>query len=76
MSARFRIAMLRLNKAQKFRNNILWNAETKVEFDHHAQFGENQTHDHKYLITAVKHGGGGVIIWACFAVIGSLTSLR
>ncbi|MEE6515924.1 hypothetical protein FKM82_025084 [Ascaphus truei] len=32
-------------------------------------FGENQT-QHISLIPTVKHGSGGVMIWACFAATG------
>jgi len=32
-------------------------------FGHNAQ----QAYQHKHLIPTVKHGGEGVMIWACFA---------
>ena len=34
--------------------------------------GTNKTtaYQHKCLIRTIKHGGGGVIIWACFAAAG------
>ena len=34
-------------------------------------FGENHmAYWHKHLIPTVKHGGGGLVIWACFAATG------
>ena len=30
----------------------------------------NTAYQHKHLIPAVKHGGGGLIIWACSAATG------
>ena len=30
----------------------------------------NTAYEHKHLIPTVKHGGGGMMIWACFAVTG------
>lgn len=36
-----------------------------------AMFGENQTvYQHKHPPPAVKHRGGGVMIWACFTATG------
>ena len=32
-------------------------------------FGENKT-QHKPFVPTVKHGGGGLMIWACFAATG------
>ena len=38
---------------------------------HSSMFGENQTaYQHKHLIPTVKHGGGGLMIWACSAATG------
>lgn len=34
---------------------------------HSAQFNIWQKTKHKLLITTVKHGGGGIMIWACLA---------
>lgn len=35
---------------------------------HSATFGENQTYQHQLLVSAVKHGDRGVMVWACFVV--------
>jgi len=31
-------------------------------------------HQHKDLIATVKHGGGGLMIWACFSATGPVDS--
>lgn len=55
-------------------NNIIWTDETKVEMcGQHAQchvWRKLNTYHHKHLIPTVQHGGGGVMIWACFAATG------
>ena len=30
----------------------------------------NTAYQHEHLIPTVKHGGGGLVIWACFAATG------
>jgi len=30
----------------------------------------NTAYQHKHLIPTVRHGGGGMMIWACFAAEG------
>jgi hypothetical protein len=48
---------------------VLWSDETKIEL-----FGHN---DHRYVckekntIPKVKHGGGRIMLWGCFAVGGT-----
>ena len=66
---------LHLNKPQDFWNNVLWTDQTKVElFGHNAQQHvwrkPNTAYQHKHLIPTVKHGGGGLMMWACFAATG------
>ena len=56
--------------------NVLWTGELKVEF-----FGLNENRyvwrkpttafQHKNLILTMKHGGGSIMVWDCFAASGS-----
>jgi len=43
-------------------------------FGHNAQHcvwrKPNAAYQHKHLIPTVKHGGGGLMIWACLAATG------
>lgn len=48
-----------LNEPQDFYNNALWTEETDVEICEHNQ------HKISALIPTVKHGGGGLVVWAC-----------
>ncbi len=60
---------------QDFWANILWTDETKVEL-----FGRcvsryiwrktNTAFHEKYIIPTIKHGGGSVMVWGCFATSG------
>ncbi len=64
-----------LDYPQDFWANILWTDETKVEL-----FGRcvscyiwrktNTTFNKKNIILTVKHGGGSVMVWGCFAASG------
>ena len=70
MTEQLRFVKLHLNKPQDFWNNVLWTDQTKVEmFGHNAQQHvwrkPNTTYQHKHLIPTVKHGGGGLMMWAC-----------
>ena len=72
MAAQLRFAKLHLNKPQNFWDNVLSIHQTKVEmFGHNAQQHiwrkPNTAYQHKHLIPTVKHGGGGLMFWACSA---------
>lgn len=54
--------------SKMFWNNIFWTNETKVKmFGHHALFVASLLIQSitTYLITTVKHGCEGVVIWGC-----------
>ena len=73
--ARLTFAKKHLDDPQDFWENILWTDETKVEL-----FGRcasryiwrktNTAFHKKNIIPTVKHGGGSVMVWGCFAASG------
>ena len=70
--ARLQFATAHRDKDHTFWRNVLWSDETEIEL-----FGHN---DHHYVlmkkweackpkntILTVKHGGGSIMLWGCFA---------
>lgn len=74
--ARLKFARDHQNKDATFWKNVLWSDETKMElFGHNDQryvwrkageaFHPNKT------VPTVKHGGGSIMLWGCFAAAGT-----
>uniref|UniRef100_A0A3P9KW98 Transposase Tc1-like domain-containing protein n=1 Tax=Oryzias latipes TaxID=8090 RepID=A0A3P9KW98_ORYLA len=70
--ARLEFAKMHVDKPQSFWENVLWTDETKLEL-----FGKthqlyvrrlkNEANNEKNTVPTVKHGGGSVLFWGCFA---------
>ena len=75
IAAHLKFAKEHIDDPQDFWNNVLWTDESKVEL-----FGLNEkcyvwrkpntAFEQKNLIPTVKHGGGSVMVWGCFAASG------
>ena len=75
IAAHLQFAKDHVDKPEGYWKNVLWTDETKIEL-----FGlnekcyvwrkENTAFQHKNLIPSVKHGGGSIMVWACFAASG------
>uniref|UniRef100_A0A8C5LS31 Uncharacterized protein n=1 Tax=Leptobrachium leishanense TaxID=445787 RepID=A0A8C5LS31_9ANUR len=55
--------------------NILWAGETKIELfgkntQHYVWRKKGTAHQYQNLIPTVKHGGGSIMVWGCFAASG------
>uniref|UniRef100_A0A3P9JJA1 Transposase Tc1-like domain-containing protein n=1 Tax=Oryzias latipes TaxID=8090 RepID=A0A3P9JJA1_ORYLA len=74
--ARLEFAKMCVDKPQSFWENIIWTDETKLEI-----FGKahqlyvrrlkNEAYNQKNTVPTVKHGGGSVLFWVCFAASGT-----
>lgn len=80
IKARLKFARANVDKDHDFWNNVLWTDESKTElFGHqnsrHVWRKPNTAFQEKTLISTVKHGGGSIIVWGCFAAAapGQLT---
>ncbi len=64
-----------LDYPQDFWANILWTNATKIELfgrcvSHYIWHKTNTAFHKKSIIPTVKHGGGSVMVWGCFAASG------
>uniref|UniRef100_A0A8C5LSX0 Transposase n=1 Tax=Leptobrachium leishanense TaxID=445787 RepID=A0A8C5LSX0_9ANUR len=75
IAARLKFAKEHLDVPQHYWQNILWADETKIELfgknpQHYVWRKKGTAHQHQNLISTVKHGGGSIMVWGCFAASG------
>ncbi len=74
-TARLTFAQKYLDNPQDFWANILWTDETKVKLfgrcvSRYIWHKTNTAFHKNSIIQTVKHGGGSVMVWGCFAASG------
>ncbi|KAI5624964.1 hypothetical protein C0J50_15440, partial [Silurus asotus] len=65
-----------VDKPQKFWDSVLWTDETKLELfgpmdQRYVWRRKNKAYEEKNTLPTVKHGGGSIMIWGCFASAGT-----
>ena len=74
--ARLQFATAHGDKDRTFWRNILWSDDTKIELyghnDHHYVWRKKgEACKPKNIIPTVKHRGGSIMLWGCFAAGGT-----
>ena len=75
-NSRLHYAQNHINKPQRFWNSVLWSDETKLELfgpmdQRYVWRKKNEAYAEKNTLPTVKHGGGSVMLWGCFASSGT-----
>ena len=75
VAARLQFAKQHVDKPQQFWDKILWTDESKIELFGHVKGRyvwrkPNTAFNQKNLVPTVKHGGGSIMVWGCFAASG------
>ena len=74
--ARFEFAKRHVADSLNVWRKVLWSDETKIElFGHKGKCyvwrQPNTSHHPKNTVPTVKHGGGSIMLWGCFAAAGT-----
>ena len=74
--SRLQYAENHINKPPKFWNYVLWSDETKLELfgpmdQRYVWRKKNEAYAEKNTLPRMKHGGGSVMFWGCFAASGT-----
>lgn len=74
--ARLELAKTFLRKPKTFWKNVLWSDETKVELFgkrnlHRVYRKKNEAFKENNTVLTVKHCGGSLMFWGCFAASGT-----
>ena len=75
-AARLNFAQQYANKSDAYGTRVLWTDESKIKLYGHNENRyiwrkTNTAFDEKNLIPTVKHGGGSIMVWGCFAASGT-----
>uniref|UniRef100_A0A8C5M1X5 Transposase n=1 Tax=Leptobrachium leishanense TaxID=445787 RepID=A0A8C5M1X5_9ANUR len=74
--SRVQYAKSHVDKPQKFWDSVLWTDETKLELfgpmdQRYVWRRKNKAYEEKNTLPTVKHGGGSIMLWGCFASAGT-----
>ena len=73
---RLQFAKNYINKPKRFWDSVLWSDETKLEFfrpmdQQYVWRRKKEAYAEKNTLPTVKHGGGSLMLWGCFASSGT-----